>query len=154
MNPHVGAYTSLYDETVTYDNTLAALRLFPGMTGATARAFLAPPARGVVLETFGAGNAPQRGDLMETLKEACDAGVVIVAISQCTKGSVSAAYQTGRALQRVGVVPGGDMTPEVCLEQPCIFVDSADTKSCSVLLQNLVTSSQSLNFLSLRSESL
>ena len=65
------------------------------------------------METFGAGNAPQREDLKAVLKEACDRGVIVVAISQCSKGSVSAAYETGRALQAIGVVPGGDMTPEV-----------------------------------------
>jgi lysophospholipase len=89
------------------------LRLFPGITASTVRAFLAPPIQGLVLETFGAGNAPQRKDLKEVLKEACDRGVIVVAISQCSKGSVSAAYETGRALQLVGVLPGGDMTPEV-----------------------------------------
>jgi 60kDa lysophospholipase len=72
-----------------------------------------PPIRGVVLETFGAGNAPQRGDVMESLKEACDRGVVVVAITQCMKGSVSDAYETGRSLLQAGIVPGGDMTPEV-----------------------------------------
>ena len=72
-----------------------------------------PPTRGVVLETFGAGNAPQRADLMDTLKDACDRGVVIVAISQCSKGSVSPEYETGIGLLNVGVVSGGDMTPEV-----------------------------------------
>jgi lysophospholipase len=72
-----------------------------------------PPIRGVVLETFGAGNAPQRADFMLSLKEACERGIVIVAISQCAKGSVSDAYETGRTLLRAGVVPGGDMTPEV-----------------------------------------
>ncbi len=91
----------------------ATLRLFPGITAATIRAFLMPPVKGVVLETFGAGNAPQRKDLMSALKEACDCGVVIVAISQCAKGSVSAAYETGRTLLNAGVVSGGDMTPEV-----------------------------------------
>ena len=50
---------------------------------------------------------------MKALKEACDRGVVIVAISQCAKGSVSDAYETGRILTKAGVVPGGDMTPEV-----------------------------------------
>ena len=95
---------------------IATLRLFPGITGATIRAFVMPPTRGVVLETFGAGNAPQRADLVAALKEACDNGVVIVAISQCSKGSVSDAYETGRSLLQAGVVPGGDMTPEVCLE--------------------------------------
>ena len=72
-----------------------------------------PPTRGVVLETFGAGNAPQRADIMEALQEACDNNVVIVAITQCSKGSVSDAYETGRSLLQAGVVPGGDMTPEV-----------------------------------------
>ena len=94
-------------------NPLATLRLFPGITVATVQAFLAPPVRGVVLETFGSGNAPQRKDLMSALREACERGVVIVAITQCTKGSVSDTYETGRTLLRVGVVPGGDMTPEV-----------------------------------------
>ncbi|CDO77646.1 hypothetical protein BN946_scf184963.g3 [Trametes cinnabarina] len=93
----------------------ATLRLFPGITGSTIRAFVAPPTKGVVLETFGAGNAPQRADLVAALKEACDNGVVIVAITQCTKGTVSDAYETGRSLIQAGVVPGGDMTPECAL---------------------------------------
>lgn len=71
------------------------------------------PIQGVVLETFGAGNAPQRSDVVEALKEACERGVVVVAISQCSKGSVSDAYETGRTLLQAGVIPGGDMTPEV-----------------------------------------
>ena len=78
------------------------------------RAFLKPPVQGVVLETFGAGNAPQRPDLMASLKEATDRGVVIVSITQCAKGSVSDAYSTGRTLLQAGVIPGADMTPEVC----------------------------------------
>jgi lysophospholipase len=72
-----------------------------------------PPIRGVVLETFGAGNAPQRADFMLSLEDACKHGIVIVAISQCAKGSVSDTYETGRTLLKAGVVPGGDMTPEV-----------------------------------------
>ncbi|KAF7363663.1 hypothetical protein MSAN_01023600 [Mycena sanguinolenta] len=95
MNPHV-----------------ATLRVFPGIATATIRAFLSPPIRGVVLESFGSGNAPQRPDLLLALKEACDCGVVIVAISQCLKGSVSDAYEAGRELAAIGVVPGSDMTPE------------------------------------------
>ncbi|KII89151.1 hypothetical protein PLICRDRAFT_160296 [Plicaturopsis crispa FD-325 SS-3] len=94
---------------------VATLRLFPGIPASTVRAFLHPPTRGVVLETFGSGNAPQRSDLMNALKEACDQGIVIVAISQCAKGSVSDAYDTGRTLLDAGVVPGGDMTPECAL---------------------------------------
>jgi len=91
----------------------ATLRLFPGITGATIEAFCSTPIRGVVLETFGAGNAPQRPEVIKALKDACDRGVVIVAISQCTKGSVSDAYETSRSLLQVGVIPGSDMTHEV-----------------------------------------
>jgi len=95
----------------------ATLRLFPGITGATVGAFFVPPIRGVVLETFGAGNAPRRADLIAAIKQACDSGVVVVAISQCVKGSVSDAYETGRALLQAGVIPGSDMTPEVSIHR-------------------------------------
>lgn len=61
----------------------------------------------------GAGNAPKRPELTNALREACDRGVVIVAISQCTRGAVSDAYEAGRNLLQTGVIPGGDMTPEV-----------------------------------------
>lgn len=98
---------------LAYSHRLATLRLFPGITAATIHAFLAPSVQGVVLETFGSGNAPQREDLMSALREACGRGVVIVAITQCAKGSVSDTYETGRTLLQAGVVPGGDMTPEV-----------------------------------------
>jgi lysophospholipase len=116
MSPYVGTDTPSKAEfffDVYFPKFLATLRLFPGIAGATISAFFIPPIRGVVLETFGAGNAPQRADLMLALKQACDRGVVVVAISQCAKGSVSDAYETGRTLLQAGVVPGGDMTPEV-----------------------------------------
>lgn len=87
--------------------------MFPGISAATASAFFHPAVKGVVLETFGAGNAPQRTDLINALKLACDRGVVVVAITQCVKGSVSDAYETGRSLIQAGVIPGSDMTPEV-----------------------------------------
>jgi 60kDa lysophospholipase len=115
MSPHVGkpisrSHCYIFDSSI---HIVATLRLFPGIAAATIRAFLISPIRGVILETFGAGNAPQRADLMASLKEACDRGVVIVAISQCAKGTVNDEYEAGRALLDAGVVPGGDMTPEV-----------------------------------------
>ncbi|RXW18973.1 hypothetical protein EST38_g6883 [Candolleomyces aberdarensis] len=94
---------------------VATLRLFPGISGAIIRGFCQSPIRGVVLETFGAGNAPQRRDVLDAMKESCERGVVIVAISQCMKGAVSDDYETGRTLLQAGVVPGIDMTPECAL---------------------------------------
>ncbi|KAI8990970.1 asparaginase-domain-containing protein [Mycotypha africana] len=94
---------------------VAALRLFPGISDMTIRQFLQPPVQGIVLETFGAGNAPARTELLIALKEACDRGVVIVNCTQCRKGLVTDAYATGRQLAAIGVVPGADMTPECAL---------------------------------------
>ncbi|KAL1925635.1 uncharacterized protein VTP21DRAFT_518 [Calcarisporiella thermophila] len=95
---------------------VATLRLFPGITESTVRAFLAPPIEGVVLETYGAGNAPNaREDLVRALKEANERGVVIVNCTQCNKGLVSDLYATGKVLYKAGVVPGSDMTAECAL---------------------------------------
>ncbi|KAI7897783.1 asparaginase-domain-containing protein [Cokeromyces recurvatus] len=94
---------------------VGSLRLFPGISDSTIRAFLAPPIQGVVLETFGAGNAPARSALLAALKEASDRGVVIVNCTQCRKGVVTDAYATGKQLASAGVVPGADMTPECAL---------------------------------------
>ncbi|KAJ3394202.1 hypothetical protein HDU84_009522 [Entophlyctis sp. JEL0112] len=96
--------------------SVATLRLFPGITEATVRAFLSPPIAGVVLESFGSGNAPSnRPDILAAFKEACDRGVVIVNCSQCLRGLVSDAYATGKQLASIGIVPGSDMTPECAL---------------------------------------
>ncbi|KAF9116764.1 hypothetical protein BGX27_011078 [Mortierella sp. AM989] len=98
------------------NSNVASLRLFPGITETTIRAFLAPPIQGVVLETYGAGNAPStRSDLIAALKEACDRGVVIVNCTQCKRGLVTDVYQTGKILYNAGVVPGNDLTPECAL---------------------------------------
>ncbi|CAG8588399.1 13900_t:CDS:2, partial [Racocetra fulgida] len=98
------------------NRNVSNLRLFPGITESTVRALLAPPIEGVILETYGAGNAPDtRDDVMCTLKEAAARGVVIVNCTQCKKGTVTDLYATGKALTKVGVVPGNDMTPECAL---------------------------------------
>ena len=68
------------------------------------------------LETFGAGNAPDRGDdLIGALRDASDRGVVIVNVTQCLRGRVRPTYTSGHALVDAGVVPGADMTPEAAL---------------------------------------
>lgn len=60
------------------------------------RAFMQPPMQGIILQTYGAGNAPtNRADLLDVLEEACKWGVLIVNITQCSRGNVNAAYATG-----------------------------------------------------------
>ncbi|KAJ2375961.1 hypothetical protein IW150_002253, partial [Coemansia sp. RSA 2607] len=98
------------------DENVATLRLFPGISAAAVRAFLAPPIRGIVLETFGAGNAPDaRPAILEALADASERGVVIVNVTQCQRGNVSDLYATARGLTTAKVVPGRDMTSECAL---------------------------------------
>jgi L-asparaginase len=95
---------------------VADIRLFPGITPEMLRRFLAPPLQGVVLHTYGVGNAPDDPELLEVLKEATDQDVVVVNCTQCLHGSVQMeSYATGRTLARAGVISGYDMTPEAAL---------------------------------------
>ena len=52
---------------------------------------------------------------MSLLKDATERGVLIVSVTQCTHGSVSGLYATGKALLDIGVIPGNDITPEAAL---------------------------------------
>ncbi|XP_034489842.1 L-asparaginase [Drosophila innubila] len=100
------------------DENVGLLRIFPSISLSTFRAFLAPPMRGVVLQSFGSGNVPSnRKDLIDELKTASERGVIIINCTQCPNGSVAEIYHTGKVLFDVGVIPGYDMTPEAALSK-------------------------------------
>mmetsp|Transcript_22127 Transcript_22127/g.32848 ORF Transcript_22127/g.32848 Transcript_22127/m.32848 type:complete len:263 (-) Transcript_22127:465-1253(-) len=73
--------------------------------------------RGMVLLLYGCGNAPARKQkFLGLLKQLVDTGVVVVACSQCTHGSVILEkYSVGKAFQSVGVIGGHDMTTEAAV---------------------------------------
>lgn len=93
------------------------LKLFPGIKESVVRAVLATPGlRGVVLETYGSGNAPSANWLYQALKEATDKNVVIVNKTQCSMGSVDMAqYAVASNLLKAGVISGYDITTEALL---------------------------------------
>lgn len=92
---------------------VACLRIFPGILPEMVEGILhLKGLRGLVLETFGSGNAPEDDKLLEVLRNGVDDGIVIVNVTQCMKGSVSPLYATGTALARTGIVFGMDMTTE------------------------------------------
>ncbi|XP_062974185.1 60 kDa lysophospholipase [Elgaria multicarinata webbii] len=98
------------------NRNVGLLRIFPGITASTVKAFLQHPMEGIVLETYGCGNAPNnRPDLLEELRQATERNVVILNCTQCLRGSVASTYATGQDLAQVGVISGGDMTPEASL---------------------------------------
>lgn len=102
--------------TALNESRVAGLRLFPGISVDIVKNFLQPPMRGLILETYGVGNAPEDRDLVATLKAANDRGVIIVNCTQCLKGTVNMeGYATGTSLAKAGVISGFDMTPEAAL---------------------------------------
>lgn len=96
---------------------VTVVRVFPGMSEAILRAMLCVPGlRGVILETYGAGNAPTTEWLTGALREAIDKGVAILNVTQCANGSVEMGmYETSAHLARIGVVSGRDITAEAAL---------------------------------------
>ncbi|XP_067291288.1 60 kDa lysophospholipase-like isoform X2 [Pseudorasbora parva] len=100
------------------NQNVGLLRLFPGITTDTVKAFLKAPMEGVILETYGSGNAPDnRQDLLNEIRKATDRGLIIVNCTQCLRGTVTISYATGQALSKAGVVAGFDMTPEAALSK-------------------------------------
>ncbi len=93
------------------------IKLFPGITEAVLSCMLQSKGiKGVILETFGAGNASQETWFIELLRKTIDSGVPIVNITQCNGGSVQMGnYETSVALASIGLINGKDMTTEVAL---------------------------------------
>ncbi len=96
------------------DNNVLVFTLFPGMREDHVRHIMATPnLRGIVMRTYGSGNAPQKPWLIDALKEAADTGKTIINISQCMAGSVEMGrYDTGYQLMSTGVISGYDSTVE------------------------------------------
>jgi L-asparaginase len=93
------------------------LKLFPGITETVVTNILnIPGLRGVILETFGAGNAPTAPWFLDCLSSAIQRGVKVVNVTQCTSGSVMLGhYATSSGLKKRGVIDGKDITTESAL---------------------------------------
>ncbi|KAK3370190.1 asparaginase-domain-containing protein [Podospora didyma] len=97
---------------------VACLRIFPGIKPEMVDSVLrVPNLRGLILETFGMGNAPGGvdGSLTKVIRSAVERGIIIVNVSQCSNGFVSPLYAPGTELGRAGVVFGHDLTTEAAL---------------------------------------
>ncbi|MBQ7554693.1 MAG: type I asparaginase [Bacteroidaceae bacterium] len=99
------------------NTNVAILKLFPGIQETVVRSVLSISGlKGVVLETYGSGNAPRKGWLIDCLSQASRRGVVIVNVTQCKSGMVDMdRYETGYQLKSAGVLSGYDITTEAAL---------------------------------------
>ena len=115
---------------------VASIKFFPGMRREVFHAVASlPNLKGLVIETFGSGNAPTELWLREELEELIKKDVVVVNITQCVSGKViQEKYETGIHLERLGVIGGGNMTFEAAICKlmyllACEELKTADVKS-------------------------
>ncbi len=112
--PGAGQALRLHD---VFDCRVAVLKLFPGISREVVHSLLSTKGlRGVVLETYGAGNAPSCKWLYEELHDAVEHGLLIVNKTQCNTGSVTMGqYAVSLNLMKAGVLSGYDITTEALL---------------------------------------
>lgn len=100
---------------VPFENVpIGVIKVFPGIQFELFESIMTESLKGVVIETFGAGNIPQQGgSLLPIIEKAFKNGTVLAVCSQCPQGTVSlGTYETSSALKKAGAVSGRDMTTE------------------------------------------
>ena len=123
------------------DTRVSILKIHPGITPQVAKGILCgQESRAVIMETYGAGNAPSRGWFLEIVQEAIGMGKILMNVTQCLAGSVNMdLYATGKCLKELGVINGYDSTTESAIGKLFFLmgVSSSNEEVMSSLCCNL-----------------
>ena len=101
----------------TLEDNVVIVKMFPGINSTVLSSLVAiPNLKGIVLETYGSGNAPTDDWLIQILKKAIKNGLHIINVTQCSGGSVTMGqYETSTQLKKIGVISGKDITTEAAI---------------------------------------
>ncbi len=110
---------SSYNLKVQYalDTNVVIVKLFPGICETVLTAILSiPTLKGVILETYGSGNATTEEWFLDLIEKAINKGLYIINVTQCSGGSVHMGqYETSTELKQHGVISGKDITTEAAI---------------------------------------
>jgi len=93
------------------------VKMFPGINEDTiTHLFSYEKTKGIILETYGAGNVTSESWFIEQLEGVHKKGIPIINVTQCSGGSVSMGlYETSFELKKMGIISGKDITTEAAL---------------------------------------
>ena len=99
------------------NDNVVIVKIFPGISETVLSSIIAiPNLKGIILETYGSGNAPSDEVFIQILKKAIKSGLHIVNVTQCSGGSVNMGqYETSTQLKKIGVISGKDITTEAAI---------------------------------------
>ena len=99
------------------DGNVMIVKMFPGINESVLSAIIAiPNLKGILLETYGSGNAPTEEWFITILKNAIKGGLHIINVTQCSGGSVNMGqYETSSQLKKIGIISGKDITTEAAI---------------------------------------
>ena len=119
------------------DNVII-VKVHPALRQEYLEAFLAVEGlKGVVLETYGSGNAPTSPWFINAIKKAIDKGVIVLNVTQCKAGSVVMGhYEASMELLNIGVVSGGDITTEAALAKLMFVLANYNSKEERIRMLN------------------
>lgn len=100
-----------------FETNIALVKLFPGISQSILEVLLSTPdLKGVILETYGAGNSTTEDWFIALLKKTIKRGIPVINVTQCPGGSVNMGqYETSSQLKHVGVISGKDITTEAAI---------------------------------------
>lgn len=113
------------------DSRIAILKLFPGITNEVVSSIRKiENLQGLILETYGSGNAPNDSWFIAELQEAINDGLQIVNVTQCKGGAVDMGkYETSVQLDKIGIVSGKDITTEAAVSKMMFLLQNLNSKS-------------------------